>query len=205
MSSTKGDGVATNDPLTMRLKLFTPDFAWSTLCCSAFCKSCLVCAGCILFQLLQGDFNCSSQKMTKYWKVRWLMTEEYAWPFNGLKRPPCGLHAGFAICFKIWLLNLYFSRRDCLYFDFLTCSLYFSSIVADLDLWWLNTLYPKVQISMKTSSKALTIQTKQDKQSYLMFCPCGKCLLEAILFIGPCIALIKGENRNGKLFLYLYL
>ena len=100
----------------------------------------------------------------------------------------------------IWWLNLYFSRRDCLYFDFLTCSLYFSSIVADLDLWWLNTLYPKVQISMKTSSKALTIQTKQDKQSYLMFCPCGKCLLEAILFIGPCIALIKGENRNGKIF-----
>ena len=53
---------------------------------------------------------------------------------------------------------------------------------------------------MKTSSKALTIQTKQDKQSYLMFCPCGKCLLEAIFFIGPGIALIKAENRNEKLF-----
>ena len=106
---------------------------------------------------------------------------------------------------SVWWLNLYFSHRDCLYFDFLTCSLYFSSIVADLDLWWLDTLYPKVQISMKTLSKALTIQTKQDKQSYLMFCPCGKCLLEAIFFIGPCIALIKGKTRNGKLFLYLYL
>ena len=36
MSSTKGDGVATNDLLTMRLKLFTPDLACSTLPCSAF-------------------------------------------------------------------------------------------------------------------------------------------------------------------------
>ena len=110
---------------------------------------------------------------------------------------------------SVWWLNLYFSHRDCLYFDFLACSLYFSSIVADLDLWWLNTLYPKVQISMKTLSKALTIQTKQDKQSYLMFCPCGKCLLEAVFFIGPWIALMRGENRNGKIFsffhLYLYL
>ena len=44
MSSTKGDGVATIDLLTMRLKLFTPDFACSTLPCSAFCKLCLVCA-----------------------------------------------------------------------------------------------------------------------------------------------------------------
>ena len=58
---------------------------------------------------------------------------------------------------------------------------------------------------MKTLSKALTIQTKQDKQSYLMFCPCGKCLLKATFFIGPCTALIKGENRKGKIFSFLFV
>ena len=59
---------------------------------------------------------------------------------------------------------------------------------------------------MKTLSKALTIQTKQDKQSYLMFCPCGKCLLEAIFFIGPCIALIKGVKIvMAKFSLYVFV